>query len=39
MGVMIRAGVTQESAAARVGLTGLKFLDGRPITLKFDNEP
>lgn len=38
MGVMIRAGVKPEIAAARVGLAGLEFLDGRPITLKYGED-
>lgn len=36
MGVMIRAGVKPQIAAQKAGLDGLEFLDGRPITLKFD---
>lgn len=38
MGVMIRAGVKPEVAASRVGLAGLEFLDGRPVTLKYGDE-
>lgn len=38
MGVMIRAGVKPESAAAKVGLQGLQFYDGRPITMKYSDE-
>lgn len=39
MGVMIRAGVKPEVAAQQVGLSGLEFLDGKPITLKYADEP
>lgn len=38
MGTMIRAGVTAESAAQIAGVDGAKFLNGRPITLKYDTE-
>jgi hypothetical protein len=34
LGVMIRAGVTPESAAESIGLTGLEFRDVLPTTLK-----
>lgn len=37
MGAMIRAGVKPDVAAAKAGLDGLEFLDGRPITLKYDD--
>ena len=38
MGVLIRAGVKPDSAASQVGLTGLDFWEGRPNTLRYDNE-
>lgn len=38
LGVAIRAGVKPEVAAAKVGLSGLAFVDGRPITLKYEGE-
>lgn len=38
MGVLIRAGVKPESAASQVGLTGLNFWEGRPVTLRYDDE-
>lgn len=38
LGVAIRAGVKPEVAAAKVGLSGLTFVDGRPITLKYEGE-
>lgn len=38
MGILIRAGVRNSNAAKLVGLTGVEFLDGRPITLKFNDE-
>ena len=37
MGVLIRSGVTPESAAQQAGLSGLNFLDARPVTLDFEN--
>ena len=37
MGVLIRSGVTPESAAQQAGLSGLSFLDARPVTLDFEN--
>src|SRR5699024_1647655 len=37
MGVLIRSGVTPESAAKQAGLSGLSFLDARPVTLDFEN--
>ena len=37
MGVLIRSGVTPESAAKQAGLSGLNFLDARPVTLDFEN--
>lgn len=37
MGAMIRAGVKPDVAAAKAGLDGLEFLDGGPITLKYDD--
>ena len=37
MGVLIRSGVTPESAAKQAGLSGLNFLDARPVTLDFQN--
>lgn len=39
MGVMIRAGVKPDVAAQRVGLGGMEFLDGKPITLKYADDP
>lgn len=38
MGVLIRAGVKPESAAEQVGLGGLTFWEGRPVTLKYNDE-
>ena len=38
MGVLIRAGVKPDSAASQVGLTGLDFWEGRPVTLKYNDE-
>lgn len=38
MGVLIRAGVKNSNAAHLVGLSGVEFLDGRPVTLKFNDE-
>lgn len=38
MGVLIRAGVTSDSAAKQVGLSGLSFHAGRPTTLKYADE-
>ena len=38
MGVLIRAGVKPDSAASQVGLSGLDFLEGRPNTLRYDDE-
>lgn len=34
MGVLIRAGVDQESAAAHVGLSGVQFTGLVPVTLR-----
>lgn len=36
MGTMIRAGVKPDVAAAKVGLGGMEFVPGRPITLNYD---
>ncbi|WP_301504950.1 hypothetical protein [Corynebacterium flavescens] len=38
MGALIRAGVDPEDAARVAGLTGVKFIDGRPITLRYDEK-
>lgn len=38
MGVLIRSGVKPDSAARQVGLSGLDFWDGRPITLRYEDE-
>ena len=38
MGVLIRAGVKPESAAEQVGLSGLTFWEGRPVTLEYNAE-
>lgn len=38
LGVAIRAGVDPHNAAAQLGLSGLQFVDGRPITLKYSDE-
>ncbi len=39
LGVAIRSGVEPEDAAARLGLTGVRFVDGfRPITLKSSSD-
>jgi len=38
MGVLIRSGVTSESAAAQVGLNGLEFSGGVPVSLRFGEE-
>src|SRR5699024_2534776 len=38
MGVLIRAGVKPDSAASQVGLAGLDFWEGRPVTLKYNDE-
>lgn len=38
MGVLIRAGVKFDSAMRAVGLDGLDFHDGRPMTLKYPGE-
>lgn len=38
MAVMIRAGVKPDVAAQQAGIEGLEFLEGRPITLKYDDE-
>lgn len=38
LGVAIRAGVSPQIAAAKIGLSGLEFVEGRPITLKYADE-
>lgn len=36
MGALIRSGVDPDAAARIAGIDGVKFIGGRPITLKFD---
>ena len=36
LGSLIRAGVTSEDAARLVGVEGVDFIDGVPITLRTD---
>lgn len=36
LGLLRRAGVTAESAAAQVGLPGLQFIPGDPVTIRPD---
>ena len=38
MGVLIRAGVENGDAARIAGIDGVKFVDGRPVTLRFADE-
>ena len=38
MGVLIRAGVESKDAARIAGISDVKFVDGRPITLKYADE-
>ena len=38
LGVLRRAGVDANDAASRVGLDGIKFIPGNPITIKTVDE-
>ena len=38
LGVLRRAGVDADDAARRVGLDGIKFIPGNPITIKTVDE-
>lgn len=38
MGSLIRAGVEPDTAAQITGLDGVKFIAGRPITLRYEDQ-